>query len=96
MSLTSKNAMDKLMALPEKERLEYMAHGRISIGTFEQVVVSSDGRNTLMRWYVAKINGIVISDEGSFVHSTPEEAGSFARVVREEWQAELEKEKNHA
>ena len=45
--------------------------------------------NHLKRFYVAKIRGVIVGNEGEYKHETPEAAQSYGKEIQARWRAEF-------
>ena len=86
-NLSNTKNLRYLESLPTKEaKLRYMVGGHVTVARVTQV----EG-NTLVHRYAAKIRGIIVGNNGEWLHDTPEEARAYGRKVLEEWREELQK-----
>ena len=70
----------------KKAKLQFMSGGRVTVAEIGQVV-----GNRIIRRYAAKIRGLVVGNDGEWLHDTPEEARQYGREVLAHWRAELGK-----
>jgi hypothetical protein len=79
----------KLEAMPPELKAAYLASGRVTVGHVDQVVKNAEGKNVFKRWYVAKIRGVIVGDNGEWQHETREAALNYGREVLTLWQKEF-------
>lgn len=89
MSLSNKAIIRKLEAMPKELKAAYLASGRVTVGHVDQVVKNSEGKNIFKRWYVAKIRGVIVGNNGEWQHETPEAARAYGREVLTQWQKDF-------
>ena len=68
----------------KKERLQFMCGGRVTVVALAQL----EG-NHIARYYAAKIRGLVVGDDGEWLHTTPEAARQYGRALLAYWRTEL-------
>lgn len=88
--LSNKSVIKKLEAMDPKDKAAYLAAGRVTVGHVEQVVQNAEGRNVFKRWYVAKIRGVIVGDNGEWKHETPEAALNYGREVLAQWKQDVD------
>lgn len=77
-------AVRKFVKMTRDERFVHMATAnRVTVGTITQLV---DGK--LKTSFVAKVRGVIVSDNGEWKFETPEEAQKFGRGLLEHWKRE--------
>lgn len=74
----------KTDGMSRKLKLAYFSTGRVTVGTITQVF-----DNDLKKFYVAKIRGVIVGNEGEYKHETPEAAKAYGKEVQDGWRAEF-------
>ena len=86
MSLGSaRTAVKKIEAMSPEVKAAYLASGNVTVGYVEQVVKNAEGKNVFKRWYVAKIRGVIVGNNGEWQHETPEAAKAYGHEVLAVW-----------
>ena len=65
-------------------KLAHFSTGRVTVGTITQVF-----DNHLKKFYVAKIRGVIVGNEGEYKHETPEAARAYGKEIQARWRAEF-------
>lgn len=91
MSLTNNRQARLIEAMTPEHKAAYLATGRVTVGTISQVVKNEEGKNVFKTWYVAKIRGVVVGNDGEYKHDTSEAALKYGREVLEQWHTEFVK-----
>lgn len=67
----------------DAQRLEYMATAdRVTVGITWQL---DEAKKSIKRFYVAKVRGIVVSENDVYMFNTPEEARATGKRLLECW-----------
>jgi len=65
-------------------KLAHFSTGRVTVGTITQVF-----DNRLKKFYVAKIRGVIVGNEGEYKHETVEAARAYGKEIQARWRAEF-------
>jgi hypothetical protein len=84
---SSRKSLKILESLPtDTAKTEYMATGHVTTG-----IVAHVHKKTIQYFHVAKIRGIIVSDNGRWLFDTPEEARTFGHELKAHWQQKVTK-----
>jgi hypothetical protein len=76
-------AVSKLQKMSEEDRKAYLISAKYpTVGQVQQVV-----NRDFKTWYVAKIRGVVVGNNGEYLHDTPEKALEYGWDVLRKWKA---------